>query len=99
MIDFAELIAIARESEIDFAELTDNVNAALDGSGSISVAEVLHRFPATQGLASVVGLLSLASTYGTVDPDAREQIVWAGIDGIERSAVIRRHHFTEGIRL
>lgn len=99
VIDFAELIAIARESEIDFAELTDNVNAALDGGGSISVAEVLHRFPATQGLASVVGLLSLASTYGTVEPDAREQIVWNGIDGIERSAVIRRHHFTEGIRL
>lgn len=98
-VDFAELIAIARESEIDFAELTDNINHAIDGTDSVTVAEVLETYPATQGLASVVGLLSLASTYGTVDPEARERITWSGVDGVDRHAIIRRHRFTEGIRL
>lgn len=98
-VDFAELIAVARESEIDFSELTENVNDAMAGTDQVSVAEVLDQFPATQGLASVVGLLSLASTYGKVDPDSRDRLVWSGIDGIGRSATIRRHYFTEGITL
>ncbi|MDN5806200.1 MAG: DUF3375 domain-containing protein [Brevibacterium sp.] len=98
-IDFAELIAVARESEIDFSELGDNVNRAIQGLNQVSVAEVLDRFPATQGLASVVGLLSLASTYGTVEPGSRDRLRWVGVDGIARSATIRRHYFTESITL
>ncbi|WP_193084573.1 DUF3375 domain-containing protein [Brevibacterium aurantiacum] len=98
-VDFAELIAVARESEIDFSELSDNVNRAIDGVEQVSVAEVLDHFPASQGLASVVGLLSLASTYGHVDPESRDRLEWAGVDGIVRSATIRRHYFTEGVTL
>ncbi|MDN5636124.1 MAG: DUF3375 domain-containing protein [Brevibacterium sp.] len=98
-VDFAELIAVARESEIDFSELSDNVNRAIQGTDQISVAEVLDHFPASQGLASVVGLLSLASTYGHVDPGSRDRLEWSGVDGIGRSATIRRHYFTEGITL
>ncbi|MCD1286604.1 DUF3375 domain-containing protein [Brevibacterium sp. GP-SGM9] len=98
-VDFAELIAVARESEIDFAELSENINTVVGETAEASVAEVLDRFPATQGLASVVGLLSLASTYGNVDPESRELLEWSGIDGIGRSALIRRHYFTEGITL
>ncbi|MDN6159198.1 MAG: DUF3375 domain-containing protein, partial [Brevibacterium sp.] len=98
-VDFAELIAVARESEIDFSELSDNVNEAIRGAVQVSVAEVLDEFPASQGLASVVGLLSLASTYGHVDPESRDRLEWSGVDGIGRSATIRRHYFTEGITL
>ena len=64
-----------------------------------SVGEILDRFPATQGLASVVGLLSRANTHGEVDPDEREVLTWSGIDGTGRTATIRRHYFTEGITL
>ncbi|AZU01925.1 MAG: DUF3375 domain-containing protein [Brevibacterium linens] len=98
-IDFAELIAVARESEIDFAELTENINSSLTSTHEASVAEVLETHPATQGLASVVGLLSLASTYGHVDVGNREILTWTGVDGIARTAAIRRHYFTEGITL
>ena len=98
-IDFAELIAVARESEIDFAELTENINSVVTSAHEASVAEVLDTYPATQGLASVVGLLSLASTYGHVDVGNREILTWAGVDGIVRTAAIRRHYFTEGITL
>ncbi|MGO2034899.1 MAG: DUF3375 domain-containing protein [Brevibacterium sp.] len=98
-VDFAELIAVARESEIDFAELSENINTVVGETAEASVAEVLDRFPATQGLASVVGLLSLASTHGNVDPESRELLEWSGIDGIGRTALIRRHYFTEGITL
>ncbi len=98
-IDFAELIAVARESEIDFAELTENINSVVTSAHEASVAEVLDTYPATQGLASVVGLLSLASTYGHVDVGNREILTWTGVDGIARTAAIRRHYFTEGITL
>ena len=98
-IDFAELIAVARESEIDFAELTENINSVVTSAHEASVAEVLETYPATQGLASVVGLLSLASTYGHVDVGNREILTWIGVDGIARTAAIRRHYFTEGITL
>ena len=98
-IDFAELLAVARESEIDFSELSDNINHALQDAEAASVGEILDRFPATQGLASVVGLLSLANTHGEVDPDEREVLTWSGIDGTGRTATIRRHYFTEGITL
>src|SRR5699024_6140214 len=74
-VDFAELVAVARESEIDFAELTENINSVVSTAAEASDAEVLDRFPATQGLASVVGLLSLAGTYGQVDGGRVETLI------------------------
>jgi hypothetical protein len=98
-VDFAALSAIARESEIDFDELTDNVNAVLgDGGGSpASVAEVLEHHPATQGVASVIGLISLAATQGEIDMDAAEELSWHGTDGVLRRAVVQRHVFTKEV--
>jgi hypothetical protein len=51
-----ELRAIARETEIDFDELTRNVNDLLAEASSCTVADVLARYPATQGVGSVIGL-------------------------------------------
>lgn len=96
-VDLGELIRVARESEIDFTELTENVNTALAGGQDITVAEVLARFPATQGLASVVGLLSLATTHGQADESAEDVLVWAGGDGVARRARMRRYLFDKEI--
>ncbi|GAA1814869.1 MULTISPECIES: DUF3375 domain-containing protein [Brevibacterium] len=96
-VDLGELIRVARESEIDFTELTDNVNTALAGATDITVAEVLDRFPASQGLASVVGLLSLATTHGTVDPTTADVLTWTGTDGVPRRAATHRCLFTKEI--
>lgn len=80
-VDLAVLKAIARQSEIDFTELIDNVNHVIATQRPASVREVLDLHPATQGLASVIGLLSLATTYGEIDSSSSERISWTGSDG------------------
>ena len=93
--DLESLRALARETEIDFAELTSQVNDLLAESVSCSVAEVLERHPASQGVASVVGLLVLAATQGTTDPAAgTETVSWRGTDDVARAATIPIHRFT-----
>ncbi|MDF2916762.1 MAG: hypothetical protein K0S70_979 [Microbacterium sp.] len=91
--DLEELRALARETEIDFDELTRHVNDVLAESDSCTVAQVLARFPASQGVGSVVGLLSLAAEQGTVDK-TYEALTWRGLDGVDRTAVVATHRFT-----
>lgn len=90
--DLSTLRRLVRESEIDFAELRDNVIETIDESGRAGVADVLARHPATQGLASVVGLLVLAIRHGH-RIDGTEQVSWISAGGIARSATIARHVF------
>lgn len=98
-IDLEELAAIARESDIDFDELCAAVDETVSRSGPCTVGEVLSAHPATQGIASVVGLLSLASRYGAIDSDREESLVWHGTDGVVRSACVTVHRFVERIEL
>lgn len=93
-VDLEALAAIARESEIDFAELIDNVNRVLAEVSEASVADVLLAQPASQGLASIIGLLSLAMAHGEVRPDATESVSWNGVDGVAREADVVAHVFT-----
>lgn len=97
-VDMAALRALARETEIDFTELRENVNRTLEGKdgapASATVADVLELHPATQGVASVVGLLSLAAQHGQVDPDAVDLLRWPAAAGMHSAHVIR-HRFTE----
>lgn len=92
-----DLRAMARETEIDFAELIRNTNDVLSRTQSCTVAEVLAIHPATQGVASVVGLLSLAAEQGMVEEDP-EEVVWHGIDTVERRALVPIHRFVGAIR-
>lgn len=104
-LDFETLVAAARETEIDMTELVRNVNCVLDQVAEASVADVLSKFPATQGLASVIGLLSLSFNYGAPASEepagtpSEETAVWQGTDGIDRTATIPRYIFTEEINL
>jgi hypothetical protein len=90
--DLAELRELARLTEIDVDELRDNVNAVLAHQSEASVAQVLDLFPATQGVASVVGLMWLAAIHGVVDED-REHLAWDGTDGVRRESDVLRHRF------
>lgn len=96
--DLEHLAALARESEIDFAELINNVNEALAAASPASVGDVLALNEATQGLASIVGLLSLAWTHGHVDQSRTESLNWHGNDHVERTAVVHVHQFSEAIK-
>lgn len=96
VIDLEALAALARTTEIDFAELTHDVNDVLSQSALATVADVLAAHPATQGVASVVGLLSLATRYGQVG-DEHELLTWRGTDGVDRMALTRTHVFTRPV--
>ena len=62
-LDLDALRATIRESEIDLAELQAAVDATLATRSAATIGEVLEAFPATQGLASVVGLVVLAQRH------------------------------------
>ncbi|MCQ9385292.1 DUF3375 domain-containing protein [Brevibacterium sp. 50QC2O2] len=97
-VDWAELLRRSRETDIDYEELRRSVAdafAAADPAGraaGISVGQVLAHRPATQGVASIIGLLSLAGDPG---PDTGEETVsWRTIAGTRRSARIPLTRFT-----
>ncbi|UFS57575.1 DUF3375 domain-containing protein [Subtercola endophyticus] len=92
IVDLAALRALARDTEIDFAELISNTNAVLADSPTATVAHVLKRFPATQGVASVVGLIALAESQGT-RLEKEELVRWINRNGQSRHALIPAHVF------
>lgn len=94
--DLAALREAVRASEIDFAELSENVNAVLEQQGAATIAEVLEKFPATQGIASVVGLLVLAESHGVRAGDTPEPVHWVS-DEQTRQATVPRFLFQEKI--
>lgn len=97
--DLAALREYVRASEIDMGELRRNVNAVLAERGPSTVAEVLRGRPATQGAASVVGLLVLAEEHATrAGPQASERVSWSpAVGGPERRATVPTYLFEEVI--
>lgn len=94
--DFEELAAKALQTEIDFESLRANINAVWKEEpelSEVSVKMVLDRFPATQGLASVVGLLGLATTHGKMRVGDVDVLEWSSEDGSLRRAEVPRHVF------
>lgn len=91
-VDLETVAALVAHAEIDFRRLRENVRAVLAEASQASIAEVLARYPATQGLGSVVGLLSLACRYG-VRGEGTETVAWTGGDGCRRRARIPRYFF------
>ncbi len=83
---------LVTHSEIDFRTLEDHVHTALEEVDPISIGELLERFPAEQGLGSVVGYLALGVRDGVLS-DQRERVQWRGLDGVERSAWIPKVFF------
>ncbi len=92
MLDLDYISQCINQSEINFRELKDNIAAALKLEGSASIATVLEKFPATQGLGSVIGLVSLGSKHG-MQSDEIETIAWQGGDGEWRQANIPKIYF------
>ena len=85
-----ELVA---QSEIDFRTLKQRVRALLAEHAQCSVGSVLERYPAEQGLGSVVGYVALGSRHGMPVPDRFESVSWHGEDGHERRARIPLLYF------
>lgn len=100
-IDLAELEANIRAVLTELAGRAEPAEqAGTDGDPgpvTASVAQVLHHRPATQGLASVVGLLHLAIRHGT-SVAGTEHVTWDDDDGRRRSATVPRWVFTADSR-
>jgi hypothetical protein len=96
-MDFAALAALTRDSEIDYDELAADVNDVLERCANPTIGRILDKHPATQGLASIIGLLSLAVRHGRVEESASERLTWRGRDGISRSAQVPVHAFVEPV--
>jgi len=75
-VSLAEIQQLARTMDIDMHELESNVNAVVGDHGTASIAEVLEDFPATQGIASIVGLVVLGQEHGTWYRGNTETVRW-----------------------
>lgn len=95
-IDVEALLARIRETEIDWQELTANVNAVVGERGVATIGEVLESRPATQGLASVVGLIKLGVRHGE-RANGTELVRWNSGTGKARQARVNRCVFTDQI--
>ena len=96
-LDIEHLRALVRLTEIDFPELRRQVAATLANDATATVRDVLTRFPATQGLASIVGLLLLATEYATRAP-GEETWSWASPSGRTKTVRAPRYIFQEAPR-
>jgi hypothetical protein len=92
LIELESVAELVAQSEIDFRALKTNIRSVLKERSQASIAEVLARYPATQGLGSVVGYLALGSRHG-VPADSEETIEWLGSDDVHRRARIPAIYF------
>ncbi len=76
-VDLFALAKRVQASDINYPRLKEQVCDVLTKLSVASVADVLSHYPAEQGLASIVGLVSLAIRYGVRGEDeASESVVW-----------------------
>lgn len=92
-----ELRELTRQTEIDFTELAANVNESLRKARqiddeSLSIGQILAAHPATQGVASVVGLVFLAMEQGR-QTEETEEVSWFTKQEEQRFARIKRLEF------
>ncbi|GGA18740.1 DUF3375 domain-containing protein [Dyella nitratireducens] len=88
---------LVSQSEIDFRSLRRDLHELLAEHDQLSIAQVLERKPAEQGLGSVVGYLSLATRHGVIGKE-QEAVRWKGGDGQWRQARIPLVWFVKGKR-
>lgn len=84
--------ALFDQVHVDRALLASGVRRALQHRGQVGLPELVRDNPLEQGLAELVGYLSLADDAFRVvfDESAREQVSWQDADGRERVATLPR---------
>ena len=94
-IDLETIGELVARSEIDFRSLKQDILTILRENGQASIAQILQRCPAKQGLGSVVGLLTLGTRHGVRATDQVETVTWTGEDRVERRARIPKFYFSQ----
>lgn len=91
---------LVRTNDIDIVGLTGHVNA-VRGSGAqggqASIGDVLRARPAEQGLASVIGLMFLATQHAQQREGSTEIVTWRELDGKDYAAKVPAYYFLEDV--
>lgn len=93
-IDLEWVSELVRQSEIDFRTLRRHVHELLGERPRVSIAEALERYPAEQGLGSVVGYVALGVKHGVVT-EGLELVSWLGRDEQQRRAKVPTIYFAK----
>src|SRR5699024_2766 len=72
---------LVRTNDIDLVGLTTDINEVRGRSGQASLGDVLRERPAEQGLASVIGLMFLATAHAQQRAGYPERGTWRELDG------------------
>lgn len=90
--------ALFEQVYVDRERLSDIVRRELRERAQIGLSEVLGRHPLEQGMAELIGYLSLEDPAFQVvfDENTREQVHWIDGTGVERVATIPRATFFRG---
>jgi Protein of unknown function (DUF3375) len=83
---------LVRQSEIDFRTLKQHIGTLLETQTQASIRQLLEKFPAEQGLGSVVGYVALGAKHGEITQDT-EMVCWQGDDEVTRRARIPAIYF------
>lgn len=87
------LADLVRTQDIDMVSLTGHVNDVVERTGQASLADILEAHPAEQGLASVIGLMFLATQNADSPGGGSDRIRWAEADGRQYVARVPRFWF------
>ena len=84
--------ALFEQVYVDPEPLRGGVRQVLRGQPQVGLAELVARYPLQQGVAELVGYLSLRDEEFAIvyDEQHREQITWSAADGRERAATLPR---------
>jgi hypothetical protein len=92
VVALKDVLAAVQEADIDFRTLVANVRQVLAHTSQVSIGALLAQFPATQGLGTVVGYLSLGVKHGLVLRDQSERVGWSSGE-VTRHATIPLVYF------
>lgn len=88
---------LVRTNDIDIVGLTGHVNEVRGLSGQASIGDVLRARPAEQGLASVIGLMFLATNYAQEREGSTEIVGWQELDGNQYAAKVPSFYFLDDV--
>lgn len=88
---------LVRTNDIDIVGLTADVNTVRGRAGQASIGDVLREIPARQGLASVIGLMFLATQHAQRREGATETVSWQELDGNEYAAKVPSFFFLDDV--
>lgn len=91
------LADLVRTNDIDIVGLTGSVNDVRGREGQASIGDVLRAHGASQGLASVIGLMFLATQHAQSREGAHETVRWREADGRDYAARVPAFFFLEDV--